>query len=230
MNKISWIIFTVFTVGILVILIVFSNSSQIDVSKININNVQAASNQNGNIADHVFGKIGSKVTLIEYGDFQCPGCGEEHLHIKAITEQYKDQLQFVFRNYPLTTMHANAKAAAAAAEAAGLQGKYWGMHNKIYESQSNWENLTGDDRTNIFVNYAKSFGLDTAKFKTDLESTAVEDKITFDIALSKKAEVDATPTFYLNGTHLDSSVWSTDTKLKNAINSELKKAGITLPQ
>jgi protein-disulfide isomerase len=229
LNKISWIIFIVFTVGILVLLIIFSGNSQINVSKVDINTVQTGNNQNGNIADHVFGKVSSKVTLIEYGDFQCPGCGEEHSNIKTVIEQYKDQLQFVFRNYPLTSMHPNAKAAAAATEAAGLQGKYWEMHNIIYESQADWENLTGDSLTNMFISYAKSFGLDTTRFKTDLQSTAVSGKISYDLALGAKAGVDATPTFYLDGKHLDSSVWSNNTKLKDAIDAELKKAGIALP-
>jgi len=229
LNKISWTIFIVFTVGVLAVLIIFSGNSQIDVSKVNVNAVQAASKQNGNIADHISGKLGSKVTLIEYGDFQCPGCGSEHLHIKAITEQYADQLQFVFRNFPLVSLHPNAKAATGATEAAGLQGKYWDMHNKIYESQSDWENLTGTDRTNLFVSYAKALGLNTTKFNTDLSSTAVNDKISYDQALGNKIGINETPTFYLDGVKLDSKVWSNDTKLKDAINTELKKAGIALP-
>jgi protein-disulfide isomerase len=219
----------VFTAGILAALIIFSGSTQIDVSKVDINTVQTASKQNGNIADHVFGKTGSKVTLIEYGDFQCPGCGTEHKNIKTMIEKYKDQLQFVFRNFPLTSIHPNAKAAAAAVEAAGLQGKYWEMHNKIYESQSDWETLTGTDRSNKFASYAKEFGLNVTKFNTDIEADPISEKISYDQALSKKAEVDVTPTFYLNGTKLDPKIWSDDTKLKEAINTELKKAGIALP-
>jgi len=229
LNKISWSIFIVFTVGVLALLIIFSGNSQIDVSKINVNTVQTASTQNGNIADHVFGKSGSKVTLIEYGDFQCPGCGTEHTQIKAITEKYKDQLQFIFRNFPLTSMHANAKAAAAAVEAAGLQGKYWEIHNKIYESQSDWSTLTGTKRTDLFANYAKDFGLDVTKFNTDIKSESISKKINYDQALGKKAVVDATPAFYLNGKKLDAKIWGDNAKLKEAINAELKKASITLP-
>lgn len=229
MNKISWIIFSAVTVGALGLLIYFSDSTKTDVSKIDINTIQTADKQNGNIADHVYGKVGSKVILINYGDFQCPGCGSIHPVIKSVTEAYKGQIQFVFRNFPLTDAHPNAKAAAGSVEAAGLQGKYWEMFNKVYESQADWENLTGTERSDFFAGYAKSFGLDVDKFNTDVASAAVSKKIDFDKALGTKANVEATPTYYLNGTKLDSKVWSDETKLKEAINTELKKAGIALP-
>jgi protein-disulfide isomerase len=230
LDKIKWVIFSVIVVGILAALIIFPSGSKIDVSKVDVNAVQTANAQDGNIADHVFGKIGSKVTLIEYGDFQCPGCGDINPTIVTVTDKYKDQLQFVFRNFPLTTLHANAKSAAAAAEAAGIQGKYWEMHTKIYTAQSDWENLTGTDRTNFFVQFATDLGLNITKFKSDMASTAVDTKISFDQALGFKINIDSTPTFYLDGNNLDSTVWGDSTKLQNAINTELKKAGIALPQ
>lgn len=229
LSNLKWIIFSVAVIVFLGILVLFSNSTKVNVDTVDTNAIQAASKQNGNIADHVFGKTGSKVTLINYGDFQCPGCGAASSTIKAVTELYKDQLQFVFRNFVLTDIHANAKAAAGAAEAAGLQGKYWEMFNKIYESQSSWESLTGTDRTDFFSNYAKSLGLDTTKFTTDLASTNVSKKIDFDKTLGLKVKVEATPTFSLNGTKLDSTVWGDEAKLKEAINAELKKAGIDPP-
>lgn len=229
MSKTAWIIFTVATAGLFGLLVLFSNSTKINVDSIDVTKIQSASKQSGNIADHVFGKSGSKVTLINYGDYQCPGCGTAHPTIKAVTELYKDQIQFVFRNFPLTDAHPNAKAAAGATEAAGLQGKYWEMHNKIYESQSDWENLSGTERSDFFANYAKSFGLDVTKFNDDAGSSDVSYKINFDKALGVKAGVDATPTFFLNGKKLDSKIWGDETKLKEAIDAELKKAGIALP-
>lgn len=228
MNKIKWIIFTVVTVGIFVALIVISGNSQIDVSKIDINAIQTASKQNGNIADHVYGNPESKVTLINYGDFQCPGCGNIHPMIKKVVEAYKDKIRFVFRNVTLS-YHANAKAASATAEAAGLQGKYWEMFNKIYESQSDWSELSSSARTPFFEGYAKDLGLDIAKFKIDISSNSVLSKINYDIALGKKAGVSSTPTFLLDGKTLDSSVWGDQTKLTDAINAELIKNGIELP-
>lgn len=231
MSKKTWIIFVVVVIGLLTALVISSRnaSPQIDVSSINENSIQPALKVNGNIADHVFGKADSKVLLVEYGDFQCPGCGSAYPRIKAITESYQDQLGFVFRNFPLTSIHPNAMAAAAAAEAAGLQGKYWEMHDSIYQNQSEWENLAGTDRTNMFVSYAKTLGLDEAKFKTDIASDSINQKISFDEAIAQKINVDATPTFYLNGVKLTSDVWGDDAKLKSAIDNELTKAGITPP-
>lgn len=229
MSKLTWIIFSVIAVGILTLLIVFSPHEKIDVSSVNPVQIQAASASSGNIADHTFGKIGGPVTLIEYGDFQCPGCGGAHPRIKAITEEYKDQLQFVFRNFPLTSIHPNAKAAAGAVEAAGLQGKYWEMHNLIFESQNAWNTLSETERTEMFKSYARQLALNIDKFDTDLSSADINKKITFDQALAKKAGVDSTPTFFLNGTKLDQATWSDDTALKAAIDAELKKANIVPP-
>lgn len=204
MSRLAWIIFIAVIVVIFGGLVIYSHNSNpsIDVSKIDTNNIIAASKQNGNIADHVYGNASSKVIFIEYGDFQCPSCGAAYPQIKTATEAYKDKVAFIFRNFPLTTIHPNARAAAGVAEAAGLQGKYWEMHNMLYQTQSDWERLTGDQRTNVYVGYASQLGLDTAKFKTDLGSNAVNDKISFDQAIGKKLNVDATPTFYLDGQKL----------------------------
>lgn len=230
MEKFKWIIFVVIITGIMATLIVFSDNSKINTSKINANVVQIASKDNGNIADHVFGKIGSKVTMIEYGDYECPGCGSVNPSIESVVHQYQGQIQFIFRNFPLTSMHPNAKAAAAAVEAAGLQDKYWEMHTKIYASQSDWDNLSGADRTDYFVKSATSLGLDATKFKSDMSSASVDKKIAFDQAIGFKANVDSTPSFYLDGTKLDSTVWGVMSKLEDAINAKLTKAGIPLPQ
>lgn len=229
MNKTRWIIFIAVTLGLFGFLVMTSKSGQLDVSSVDVNAVQTGNSQNGNIAEHVFGKADSKVILMEYGDFQCPGCGTEHTIIKAVTEQYKGQIQFIFRNFPLSTIHPNGKAAAGTVEAAGLQGKYWEMHNKIYESQSAWSSLTGIDRTNFFESYAESLGLDTTKFKTDIASFSVTDKINYDYALGLKAGVNSTPSFFLNNKKVEPAVWGDATKLKEAINAELTNAGIALP-
>lgn len=229
MNKLTWIIFSVLTVGILGLLVVMSGSSKIDVSAIDTNTVQSGTSQNGNIGDHIYSNSSSQVILIEYADFQCPGCSATHTRIKPIIEDYKQQIQFIFRNFPLSTIHANAKAAAGAAEAAGLQGKYWEMNDKIYDSQSEWESLSGNERNDFFANFARDLGLDINKFNSDMSSKAVADKINFDTSLGKKINVDATPTFYLNGNKLSAEVWGDDSKFKDAINAELIKNGINLP-
>lgn len=204
MNKVAWIIFGAVIVLIFGGLIIYSHASNpsIDVSAINTNTIIPASAQNGHIADHVYGDANSKVVFVEYGDFQCPSCGGAYAQVKSATESYKDKVAFIFRNFPLTTLHPNARAAAAAAEAAGLQGKYWEMHNMLYEGQADWESLSGDQRTNIFVSYASQLKLDTAKFKTDIASSTVNSKISFDQAVGNKIGVNATPTFYLDGQKL----------------------------
>lgn len=204
MSKLRWIIFSAVIVLIFGGLVIYSRISNppLDVSAVNTNSIIAASDQNGNIADHVYGNPNAKVVFIEYGDFQCPSCGGAYAQVKTATEEYKDKVAFIFRNFPLTTIHANARAAASVAEAAGLQGKYWEMHNKLYETQQDWSTLSGDQRTSTFTSYASQLGLDTAKFKTDLASSAVNSKISFDQAIGGKIDVNATPTFYLNGTKL----------------------------
>ncbi|HUC96094.1 MAG TPA: DsbA family protein [Candidatus Saccharimonadales bacterium] len=229
MSKRSWIIFVIIVVGILVLMVVSSNNSGLNVSNVDTNAIQTGNSQDGNIADHIFGKVGSKVTLIQYGDFQCPPCGNIYPVVKSITNQYKDQLQFVFRNFPIADLHPNAKAAAATAEAAGLQGKYWQMHDKLYDTQSDWSALSITDRTKFFDSLASGLGLSMKKFDADTATSAVTDKINYDIALGTKASVSGTPTFFLDGVKLDPSAYSNESTFKATINTDLKKAGIPLP-
>lgn len=228
MNKKTWIIFGVVCVVVLGGLIMLSRKDQVNVSNVDQTKIQTASTANGNIADHVYGLTSSKATLIEYGDFQCPYCGEAYPQVKSITTDYQSKITFIFRNYPLSTLHPNAKAAAAAAEAAGLQGKYWEMHDKLYTTQSDWENLTTDQRTSAFVNYASAVGVkDLNKFKTDMAGNSVNQKIDYDLALGGKFGVTGTPSFELNGKQVSqdvaASVISGDgSKMRAALDSALK--------
>ena len=207
MNTKTWIIFGALVVAVLGGLILFSKKDQVEVANVDSNQIQPASEASGNIADQVFGNKESKVVLFEYGDFQCPGCASAAPVIKTLSEKYKDQLAFVFRNNPLSSMHPNAKAAASSAEAAGLQGKYWEMHDKIFAMQNSWGTLSADKRTDAFVNYAMEVGVkDIEKLKSDMGSKAVASKISFGLGLGKKAGVTGTPTFMLNGKKLDQYV------------------------
>lgn len=229
MSKKGWIIFAALVVLAVGGLIIFSEKNKVDVDSIDANTILPTSQDNGNIADHVYGKADSKVILINYGDFQCSGCGAAHPRIKAIVEEYQDQIAFVFRNYPITSSHPNAKFAAASAEAAGLQGKYWEMYDLIYDSQSEWESLSSSNRLEVFLGYARQIGLDENQFKSDLSNNDISKKIALDQELGKKVGVDATPTFFLNGQKLDSSIWGDDTNLKSAIDTELAKYDIEPP-
>lgn len=186
--------------------------------------VLPASDQSGKIADQVFGEKDSKVVLIEYGDFQCPGCGKAFPMLQALSQEYKDQIAFVYRNFPLTSAHPNAKAAAAAAEAAGLQGKYWEMHDKLFELQDSWGPQSTGERTDTFVSYAKTVGVkDLEKFKTDTASNEVSKKISFDQALGRKQEASVTPTILLNNKKIEGETWGDPAKMKAAIEEALKQ-------
>lgn len=234
MSKKAWIIFGAICVVLLSGLVYVSSKDRVNVDNVDAATVQKATEQSGNIADHVFGKADSKVVFVEYGDFQCPGCGSAFAPVKAVTEKYKDQLAFVFRNFPLASLHPNARVAAAGAEAAGLQGKYWEMHDKLYEGQNTWGSLSASERTNFLASYAQELGLNVDRFKTDLAGAEVNKKINFDQAIGKKIGVNSTPTFFLNGKKMD-NIYAQNggvdqELLDKAIVSALKEAGIELPK
>jgi len=228
MSKVTWIIFSAVIVLVFGGLIVYSRLSNpaANIGSIDTNSIIAASDDNGQIADHVYGTTDSKVVFVEYGDFQCPSCGGAHPQIKTILEEYKDRITFVFRNFPLTTIHPNARVAAAAVEAAGLQGKYWEMHNLVFESQSEWKDLSGTDRTTRFADYASDLQLDKDKFLSDLAGSQVSKKISFDQAIGKKVGVKATPTFMINGENIPEAtanavVQGSTTELKALLDQKL---------
>lgn len=150
-------------------------------------------------SQHIRGSASSGVILVEYGDFQCPYCYQYAPTVNKAVEQFKDQVQFQFRNFPLVNAHPNAFAAARAAEAAGKQGKYWEMHDALYAT-ANWQVwTTATDPTQYFNTYAQQLGLDVTKFKTDFASSAVNDTINADMAEGTKLDVQGTPTYFING-------------------------------
>lgn len=141
-----------------------------------------------------------KAVLVEFGDFECPACGTYHTLVKQLTADFKDNMSFVFRNFPLS-QHANAKPSAYAAEAAGLQGKYWEMHNYLFENQDKWATL-GDPKP-FFDDYAKTLGLDMKKFDSDMAGSVVKAKVDKDEGDGTALAINSTPTFYLNGVKID---------------------------
>ncbi len=162
--------------------------------------------------------VSPKVTVVEFGDYQCPACAYAHPIIKQVLDKYKDNqnFTFIFRNFPLA-QHSNALTSARAAEAAALQGKFWEMHDMIYEHQTEWENVR--DPYSIFESYAKTLGLKLSTFKNDYESTAVGNTISADQKDGEKVGVTATPTFYVNGKKLQGVPTLAD--LTKAIDSAL---------
>ena len=227
----GWIIFIAICVVLFGGLVIWSGRDRVDVSGIDTNKIQGAAAASGDIADHVFGAKDAKVVLIEYGDFQCPGCGSAHPTVKALSEKYEDQMAFVFRNFPLTSIHPNARAAAAAAEAAGKQGKYWEVHNALFESQDEWSGASTSERGSLFAGYAEQAGLKKDSFSATLtdQSAAINKKINFDIALGRKLNVSGTPTFYLNGKKLSDEQFGSAEALEKVLLDEFKKQNVTLP-
>lgn len=150
-------------------------------------------------SDHVRGNLNAKVSVIEYGDFQCPACGAYEPLVEKLEQQFATSTRWSFRNFPLTQLHPNAMIAAQAAEAAALQGKYWEMHDLLYQKQNEWADTpNGSVVKNYFDGYAQSLGLNVQKFDTDIQSTAVKQKIANDVAAGTAAQVDHTPTFFIN--------------------------------
>lgn len=204
----TWIIFGAVVIAVFSGLIYLSTSKRINVESVNDMKVLSANEQSGKIGDHVYGNKDAKVILIEYGDYQCPGCAQAYTPLKNLSEKYKDQIAFVFRNFPLTSIHPNARAAAAVAEVAGLQGKYWEMHDTLYEKQDEWKDADTSERSKVFKQYASELGLDLKQYDKDLKDSidAINQKIDYDRALGAKAKVESTPTIFLNGKLVDQYV------------------------
>ena len=145
------------------------------------------------------GSKDAKVTLIEYADFQCPACANYHPIVKNVLEAYGDKVLFVYREFPLYTIHPNSGISAQAAEAAGLQGKFWEMYDLLYKNQQEWSvAATSRVVADNFDVYARSLGLDLDKFHQDINSDQVLKKIKRDVDGGIAAAVGQTPTFYVN--------------------------------
>jgi protein-disulfide isomerase len=162
--------------------------------------VARASVVSGAEPPHFRGSPNAAVTLEEFGDFECPPCGMLHPVMKGVEAQYGDRIKVIFREFPLTPPHVHALAAARAAEAAGLQGKFFEMHDLIYENQKNWKDVF--DVRSIFEEYAHRIGLDIAKWKADQDGEIVARRITLDGSRGHSLGIKGTPTVYLNGSEI----------------------------
>lgn len=156
-----------------------------------------------------------EVQVVEFGDYQCPACGQAHPTVEKLKEEFDGKITFVFRNFPLPG-HPNAQPAAQAAEAAGAQGKFWEMHDMLFETQSQWSSLA--DPTTVFVQFAEALKLDKEKFASDIMSRANKDRIDADQSDGYGVGVSGTPTFFINGKQ--QSQFDYDS-LKKAIEAEL---------
>ena len=171
---------------------------------------------------HVRGNVNAPVTLEEFGDFQCPACGSYHPEMKKIEAEYGDKLKVIFRELPLVTLHPHSLLAAQAAEAAGLQGKFWEMHDKLYENQATW--VEKSDLVPVFVDYAKQIGLNPDQFMKDLNGEQVAGRIFQDGKRAHSFGLKGTPSFFVNGKEATGDQWKPE-GLRQMINDALRAAG-----
>ena len=155
--------------------------------------------------DHVFGNPDAPVTLVEYGDYECPYCGRAHPVVEEVLRQMGPEARFVFRHFPLAEMHPHAVAAAEAADAAGAQGKFWPMHATLYENQGA---LEPED----LLGYAGALGLDVPRFARELATHAHLAKVEADFRSGVRSGVQGTPTFFINGVRHEAG-WDAPTLL-----------------
>ncbi len=147
--------------------------------------------------DYARGLESAGVTMIEYSDFQCPYCKIAAPVMEQLLAVYPNDLRMVYRNFPLRRNHLQAQIAAQAAEAAGVQGKFYEMHDLLFERQEEWSDNVAARKA--FISYAEELGLDVEQFKVDMDSGAVKDKIDADYASGVTAGVQGTPSFFMNG-------------------------------
>jgi protein-disulfide isomerase len=146
--------------------------------------------------DHVQGDEDAPITLIEYGDYQCPHCARAYPIVKAAKEALGHDLRFVFRNFPLSTLHRAAENAAEAAEIAGSQGKFWEMHDMLFENASALDEQS-------LIGYAAELGIDPNSFATNLANHSYSERVRKDFMSGMTSGVNGTPTFFVNGERYD---------------------------
>lgn len=208
MKKSTWIIIAILLIsfaGLTTWSIVDRNSSKPDFSSIDQNSILPASSYNGEIADHVKGNPAAPVIIYEYADYQCPACATMNLRLAKLLKSYGERLGIVYRHF-LSLDHQNALAASSAAEAAGLQGYWQPYADLLFSNRSSWSHATPSERDQIFSTYFQKVSNnqgDLAKFRQDLTSKRVKQKIDFDIGLGNKLSIKLTPTLILDGQIID---------------------------
>jgi protein-disulfide isomerase len=146
--------------------------------------------------DHAHGPVDAGLILVEYGDYQCPFCGEAHSVVKELQSDLRPNLLFVFRHFPLTAVHPFALPAAAAAEAAGLQTHFWKMHDRLFENQHRLDPAS-------LLDHARALRLNLSRFVSDVQRPDVQRRIAADIEGGARSGVNGTPTFFANGVRVD---------------------------
>ncbi len=163
------------------------------------------SNEGVVVVDQVKGNQDAEVTLVEYSDFECPACASFQPVLEGVMEEFGDNLRFEYKHFPLTLanprLHKFSLAAALAAEAAGQQGKFFEYHDVLFARQQEWS--TSANANTLFVKYAGELGLDSEKFRTQMKSSILSDKVKADFAEGRALGITGTPTFFLNGEKME---------------------------
>ncbi len=165
--------------------------------------------------DHVSGPNDAPVTLVEYGDYECPHCGRAYPIVKAAQSALGGQLRFVFRNFPLAEAHPHARLAAQAAEAAAAQGRFREMHDMLFDHQDALEN---ED----LIGYARSLGLDAVRFGRELETGTYDKRVRDDFRSGVRSGVNGTPTFFVNGDRYDGP-WGNEEAFISALRETVRQ-------
>lgn len=176
-------------------------------------------------SSHVRGEGRASVTLEEFGDYQCPPCATVAATLSRIEHDYAGKLRVIFREFPLP-MHVHAQAAACAAEAAGLQGRFWEMHDLLYRNQAAWTAAAKIE--DIFKGYALTLGIDVDRFLRDCASEQVRERVATDHAQGEARGVTATPTLFINGHNLPPASLN-EAALRGAIDAAIEGKNISTP-
>ena len=149
---------------------------------------------------HKIEAVDEKVTVVEFSDYECPACRFASANVREVLKKYEGKVTFVYRNFPLP-QHQYALVSAEAAEVAGVDGKYWEMNEMLFDNQETWAVAPSEkEAKNIFVSYAEKIGMDKVKFAADLDAMSHQDFIKKDLADGQTLNINATPTFFVNGT------------------------------
>ncbi|HKR13997.1 MAG TPA: thioredoxin domain-containing protein [Pyrinomonadaceae bacterium] len=170
---------------------------------------------------HEKGPQGAVVTLEEFGDFECPACARFHPIWKSLEPKYGQRIRVTFRHFPIPLKHKRALVAAYAAEAAGLQGKFWEMHDKLFENREAW--AKANDPESVFLTYAQELGLDLARFKEDNAGDSVRLRVNLDFQRGRSLKIKGTPTLYLNGVEIPYSDLKTIENFEKLLDEAIKR-------
>ena len=219
MNKTFWIILGITIAALVGVFVLFQDDAAAPGETVaNVENPTEITAE-----DHVVGNEDAAVTLIEYSDYQCPACASYEPILQQVLDEYQeDELRFVYRDFPLTSIHPNATSAARAAEAAGRQNAYWEMHDLLFERQDEWSSTSVGSAAAMFEGYAEELGLNMDQYREDLEN--VTNEVNIDIQTGQQLDVSSTPTFILEDEKIESNP-RTFEEFKTLIDEQLQSSG-----